>query len=202
MIENQEACKRFSGVCIANIKVEESPQWMQQRLKAIGLRPINNIVDITNYVLHETGQPLHAYDYDKIEGHKVVARTEKEGTVFLTLDEKEKKLSAEDLMICDAEKGMCIAGVFGGAHSGVVGTTKNIFLESAWFDPVFIRKTSFRHGLRTDAAIRFEKGADISNTVYALKRAALLIKELGEGEIASDVIDIYPNPESKKTNTP
>ena len=198
VIENQEACKRFSGVCIANIKVKESPQWMQQRLKAIGLRPINNIVDITNYVLHETGQPLHAYDYDKIEGHKVVARTEKEGTVFLTLDEKEKKLSAEDLMICDAEKGMCIAGVFGGAHSGVVGTTKNIFLESAWFDPVFIRKTSFRHGLRTDAAIRFEKGADISNTVYALKRAALLIKELGEGEIASDVIDIYPNPESKK----
>ena len=198
IIENQKACKRFAGVCLSNIKVKESPKWLQQRLKAIGLRPINNIVDITNYVLHETGQPLHAYDYDAIQGQKVVAKTEKEGTIFITLDEKERKLSSEDLMICNAEEGMCIAGVFGGIHSGVTDKTKNIFLESAWFDPVFIRKTSFRHGLRTDAATRFEKGLDISNTVYALKRAALLMKELGEGEIASDIIDVYPYPEPKK----
>lgn len=198
VIENKEACKRFAGVCLAGIQVKESPIWLQQRLKAIGLRPINNIVDITNYVLHETGQPLHAYDYDAIVGQKVVAKTEKEGTPFITLDEKERKLSREDLMICNAEEGMCIAGVFGGAHSGVTERTKNIFLESAWFDPVFIRKTSFRHGLRTDAAIRFEKGVDISNTVYALKRAAFLIKELGEGEIASDIVDVYPDPEHKR----
>jgi phenylalanyl-tRNA synthetase beta chain len=198
VIENKEACKRFAGVCLSGIKVKESPKWLQQRLKAIGLRPINNIVDITNYVLHETGQPLHAYDYDAIKGQKVIVKTESEGTVFVTLDEKERKLSGEDLMICNAEEGMCIAGVFGGTHSGVTGKTKNIFLESAWFDPVFIRKTSFRHGLRTDAATRFEKGVDISNTVYALKRAALLIKELGEGEIASDIIDIYPDPEPKR----
>ena len=171
---------------------------MQRRLKAIGLRPINNIVDITNYVLHETGQPLHAFDYDNITGKKIVVKTESEGTPFIALDEKERKLSAEDLMICNSEKGMCIAGVFGGIESGVTAKTKNIFLESAWFDPVFIRKTSFRHGLRTDAALRFEKGIDISNTVNVLKRAALLIKELAGGEIASDVIDVYPEPEPKK----
>jgi phenylalanyl-tRNA synthetase beta chain len=197
-IENANACKRYAGVCLANIKVEDSPEWLQRRLKAIGLRPINNIVDITNYVLHETGQPLHAFDYDNITGKKIVVKTESEGTPFIALDEKERKLSAEDLMICNSEKGMCIAGVFGGIESGVTAKTKNIFLESAWFDPVFIRKTSFRHGLRTDAALRFEKGIDISNTVNVLKRAALLIKELAGGEIASDVIDVYPEPEPKK----
>src|SRR5687768_3211903 len=196
-IENKNACKRYAGVCLSNIKVGDSPEWLQKRLKAIGLRPINNIVDITNYVLHETGQPLHAFDYDAIAGKKIVVKTEAEGTPFITLDEKERKLSAEDLMICNAETGMCIAGVFGGIESGVTAKTKNIFLESAWFDPVFIRKTSFRHGLRTDSAIRFEKGIDISNTVNVLKRAALLIKELAGGEIASDVIDVYPDPEPK-----
>jgi phenylalanyl-tRNA synthetase beta chain len=197
-IKNRQACKRFTGVCISNIKVKESPKWLQQRLKAIGLRPINNIVDITNYVQHETGQPLHAYDYAAIKQQKVIVKTEKEGTPFLTLDEKERKLSSEDLMVCNVEEGMCIAGVFGGAHSGVTEKTTSIFLESAWFDPVFIRKTSFRHGLRTDAATRFEKGVDISNTVYALKRAALLIKELADAEIAGEVIDVYPETEPKK----
>jgi len=197
-IENANACKRYAGVCLANIKVEDSPEWLQRRLKAIGLRPINNIVDITNYVLHETGQPLHAFDYDNITGKKIVVKTESEGTPFIALDEKERKLSAEDLMICNSEKGMCIAGVFGGIESGVTAKTKNIFLESAWFDPVFIRKTSFRHGLRTDAALRFEKGIDISNTVNVLKRAAMLIKEIAGGEIASEVVDIYPDKKDKE----
>jgi phenylalanyl-tRNA synthetase beta chain len=197
-IKSKEACKRFTGVCLTNIKVQESPKWLQQRLKAIGLRPINNIVDITNYVQHETGQPLHAYDYTAIKQQKIVVKKEKEGTSFVTLDEKERKLSSEDLMVCNAEEGMCIAGVFGGAHSGVTENTTAIFLESAWFDPVHIRKTSFRHGLRTDAAIRFEKGVDISNTVYALKRAALLIKDLGGAEIASEIIDVYPEEEPKR----
>lgn len=197
-VQHEEACRRYAGVCIANIKVQESPQWLKHRLKAIGLRPINNIVDITNYIQHETGQPLHAFDYDAIAGQKIVVKTEAEGTPFITLDEKERKLSAEDLMICDAEKGMCIAGVFGGLTSGVKEETKNIFLESAWFDPVSIRKTSFRHQLRTDAATRFEKGVDISNTVNVLKRAAMLIKELAGGEIASEVIDVYPDPQPKK----
>ena len=197
-IENKEACKRYSGVCLSNIKVQPSPDWLQRRLKSIGLRPINNIVDITNYVLHETGQPLHAFDYDAIKENKVIVKTVKEGTTFITLDEKERKLSSEDLMICDAKDGMCIAGVFGGAQSGVTEKTKNIFLESAWFDPVFIRKTSFRHGLRTDAATRFEKGVDISNTLFALKRAALLMKEMAGGEIASEIVDVYPEPEAKK----
>lgn len=197
-IKNKDACKRYSGVCLSDIKVQDSPKWLQQRLKAIGLRPINNIVDITNYVQHETGQPLHAFDYDAIKGNMIIVQTEKEGTPFITLDEKERKLSSDDLMICNAEEGMCIAGVFGGIHSGVSNETKNIFLESAWFDPVLIRKTSFRHALRTDAATRFEKGVDISNTVYALKRAALLIKELADGQVASDVIDVYPDEEPKK----
>lgn len=197
-VENQEACPRYSGVCIAGIEVKESPRWMQERLKAIGLRPINNIVDITNYIQHETGQPLHAFDYDAIGGHTVVVKNLPEGSVFKTLDEKERKLSAEDLMICDAEKGMCIAGVFGGLNSGVTEKTRNIFLESAYFDPTTIRKTSFRHGLRTDAATRFEKGVDISNTVNVLKHAALLIMEVAGGEAASDVVDLYPDPENKR----
>ncbi len=196
-IENAEACQRYAGVSISNISVKESPVWMQQRLKAIGLRPINNIVDITNYILHETGQPLHAFDADAITGAEVIVKNMPEETVFVTLDEKERKLSAEDLMICNKEEAMCIAGVFGGTKSGVKETTKNIFLESAWFNPVTIRKTSFRYNLRTDAATRFEKGIDISNTVHVLKRAALLIKELGGGEIASDVVDVYPKPKEK-----
>ncbi|MBD0331270.1 MAG: phenylalanine--tRNA ligase subunit beta [Chitinophagaceae bacterium] len=197
-IQNTAACKRYSGISIANIQVKESPKWMQQRLKAIGVRPINNIVDITNYVLHETGQPLHAFNFDEIKGKKVVIKNLPDQTSFKTLDEKERILRDDDLMICNAEDGLCIAGVFGGFKSGVTELTKNIFLESAYFDPVTIRRTSFRHGLRTDAATRFEKGVDISNTVNVLKRAAALIKEIAGGEIASDIIDVYPAPEPKK----
>ena len=196
-IENTEACQRYSGVSIGNITIAESPLWMQQRLKAIGLRPINNIVDITNYIQHETGQPLHAFDADELKGRKIIVKNLAEGTEFVTLDEKKRKLSAEDLMICDAEEGVCIAGVFGGLHSGVTDKTKNVFLESAWFNPIYIRKTSFRHGLRTDAASRFEKGIDISNTVNVLKRAAMMIKEICRGEIVSDIVDVYPQPKAK-----
>lgn len=197
-VENNAACPRYSGVCLSGVSVKESPKWLQERLKSIGLRPINNIVDITNFIQHETGQPLHAFDYEAIKGGEVVVKNLAEGTLFKTLDDKERKLDAEDLMICNAEEGMCIAGVFGGWESGVTDETKNIFLESAFFDPTTIRKTSFRHGLRTDAATRFEKGIDISATVSVLKRAALLIKEIAGGTIASDIIDIYPNPEEKK----
>ncbi len=198
-IENTQACKRYSGISIANITVKPSPVWLQQRLKAIGLRPINNIVDITNFIQHETGQPLHAFDAEKIGGKKIVVKNLPEGTPFVTLDEKERKLNAQDLMICDASEGMCIAGVFGGVHSGVSENTRHIFLESAWFNPIDIRKSSFRHGLRTDAATRFEKGIDISNTVNVLKRAASLIKELAGGQIASEIVDIYPQPVEKTT---
>jgi phenylalanyl-tRNA synthetase beta chain len=170
---------------------------MQERLKAIGIRSINNIVDITNFVLHELGQPLHAFDLDAIRGHKIVVRNLPEGTPFVTLDEKERKLSADDLMICDAERGLAMAGVFGGLHSGISASTRNIFLESAWFNPVDIRKTSFRHGLRTDAALHFEKGMDISGTVHVLKRAAVLIRELAGGEVASEIVDVYPGIQEK-----
>lgn len=196
-IENTKACPRYSGISIINIKIAPSPRWLQEKLKAIGQRPINNIVDITNYIQHETGQPLHAFNADAVTGHKIIVKNLPEGTSFVTLDEKERKLSAEDLMICNEKEGMCIAGVFGGLHSGVSETTKNIFLESACFDPVITRKTSFRHGLRTDAASRFEKGTDISGTVNVLKRAALLIKEICGGEIASEIVDIYPAPKEK-----
>ena len=196
-IENAEACQRYAGVSIKNITVKESPDWLKQRLKAIGLRPINNMVDITNYILHETGQPLHAFDANGITGAEVIVKNLPEGTAFITLDEKERKLSADDLIICNKEEAMCIAGVFGGQKSGVKESTVNIFLESAWFNPITTRKTSFRHNLRTDAATRFEKGVDISNTVHVLKRAALLIKEIGGGEIASEVVDVYPNPKQK-----
>jgi phenylalanyl-tRNA synthetase beta chain len=196
-VENTKACPRYSGVGIANVKITGSPKWLQQKLKAIGLRPINNIVDITNFIQHETGQPLHAFDADRLAGKKIVVKNLPEGTKFVTLDEKERKLSAEDLMICDGEGGVCIAGVFGGLHSGVTENTKNIFLESACFDAVTTRKTSFRHGLRTDAASRFEKGTDISATVNVLKRAAGLIKEICGGEIASEVVDIYPHQQLK-----
>ena len=197
VIENAEACPRYAGVSIEGVTIAESPDWLQQKLKSIGLRPINNIVDITNFILHETGQPLHAFDADAITGNTVVIKNLAEGTPFVTLDEKERKLFAEDLMICNAEAPMCIGGVYGGMHSGVTSTTKNIFLESAWFNPASVRKTSLKHGLRTDAAIRFEKGVDISNTVNVLKRAAILIKEIAGGKIASDIIDVYPNPKEK-----
>lgn len=197
-IENTGACQRYSGVCISGVTVKESPTWLKQKLKAIGLRPINNIVDITNFILHETGQPLHAFDADAIKGNKVIVANLPENTPFVTLDAKERKLSAEDLMICNGDhEGMCIAGVFGGQHSGVKDTTTKIFLESAWFNPVDIRKTSFRHGLRTDAATRFEKNTDISNTVQVLKRAALMIAEIGGGQISSDITDVYPDPKNK-----
>ena len=196
-IQNLEACPRYAGVAIKGVTVAPSPAWLRQRLKSIGLRPINNIVDITNFILHESGQPLHAFDADKITGNKIIVKNMPEGTHFVTLDEKERTLFAEDLMICNAEAPMCIGGVYGGLHTGVTSGTKNIFLESAWFNPATIRKTSLRHGLRTDAATRFEKGVDISNTVNVLKRAVLLIKEIAGGRIASDIIDIYPAPKVK-----
>lgn len=197
VIENAEACQRYSAVSIEGVTIAESPDWLQQKLKSIGLRPINNIVDITNFILHETGQPLHAFDADAIAGKKVIVKNLPEATPFVTLDEKERKLSAEDLMICNEEAPMCIAGVYGGMHSGVTTATKNIFLESAWFNPISIRKTSLRHNLRTDAATRFEKGVDISNPVNVLKRAATLIKEIAGGQIASNIIDVYPAPKEK-----
>jgi phenylalanyl-tRNA synthetase beta chain len=197
LIENKEACQRYSGVSIAGVTVKESPQWLQDRLKAIGQKPINNIVDITNFILHETGQPLHAFDADEIKGKKIVVKNLPDGSVFTTLDGKERKLTGNDLMICNAEEGMCIAGVYGGIKSGVKDSTKNIFLESAWFNPVNIRRTSVYHDLRTDAAARFEKGVDISNTINVLKRAALLIKEIAGGVIASNVEDVYPEQKEK-----
>jgi phenylalanyl-tRNA synthetase beta chain len=196
-ILNKHACERYSGLSIKGITIKESPQWMQDKLRAIGIRSINNIVDITNFILHEMGQPLHAFDLDAIKGGKIIVKNLPEGTPFITLDDKQRKLSAEDLVICNAEEGMALAGVFGGLHSGVSDSTRNIFLESAWFNPIDIRKTSFRHGLRTDAATHFEKGMDISGTVNALKRAALLIKELSGGEIASEIVDVYPDPGNK-----
>jgi phenylalanyl-tRNA synthetase beta chain len=191
-VENSEACPRYSGVTISGIKVNESPDWLKNRLKSIGLTPINNVVDITNFVLHETGQPLHAFDADQIEGKKIIVKTLPAGTKFLTLDQKERTLAGSDLMICDAnENGMCIAGVFGGIKSGVSGKTVNLFLESACFSSQYIRKTGMHHGLKTDASFRFERGTDPNNTVYALKRAALLIKELAGGAISSEIVDIY-----------
>jgi phenylalanyl-tRNA synthetase beta chain len=189
---NKELAPRYCGVTISGLKVKESPSWLQHRLKAIGLKPINNIVDATNYVLHELGQPLHAFDAAKISGSKIEVKTLKAGTKFTTLDEVERELHEDDLMICDAEKPMCIAGVFGGIHSGVTQSTTSIFLESAYFNPISIRKSAKRHGLNTDASFRFERGIDPNITEYALKRAALLIQEVAGGEITSDIIDVYP----------
>jgi phenylalanyl-tRNA synthetase beta chain len=191
-IKNTEACPRYTGVTISGVEVKDSPDWLRQRLKVIGHSPINNVVDITNYVLFETGQPLHAFDANKIAGGKVVVQTLPEGTLFTTLDEVERKLQQNDLMICNAEEPMGIGGVFGGSKSGVKETTKNIFLESAWFDPVFIRKTARHHGLHTDASFRFERGTDPNGVIYALKRAALLIKEIAGGTISSEIVDVYP----------
>ena len=194
-VQDTAACPRFAGLVIKDIIIKESPEWLKNRLEAIGVRSINNIVDITNFVLHELGQPLHAYDLDKIDGQKIIVKKLPEGTPFLSLDEVERKLSAEDLMICDGnEKPMCIGGVFGGLTSGVTEGTTSIFLEAAHFDAGTIRRTSMRHNLRTDAAKVFEKGSNPTMPAFALKRAALLIKELADATIASDIIDIYPNP--------
>jgi phenylalanyl-tRNA synthetase beta chain len=191
-IENEAACKRYAGIELTGVTVSDSPSWLKNRLTAIGVRPINNIVDVTNYILHETGQPLHAFDAAAITGGQVIVKNVAAGTNFTTLDTKERKLQDSDLLICNATDPMCIAGVFGGAASGVHAGTTSIFLESAWFHPTTIRKTSLHHGLRTDAATRFEKGVDIASTVQVLKRAALLIKEVAGGIISSDITDIYP----------
>ena len=193
-VKNAEACPRYSGLTISNVRVGPSPEWLQKRLRSIGLSPINNVVDVTNFVLHEVGQPLHAFDADKIEGKKVVVGTLPQDSPFTTLDDVERKLSSEDLMICNTTEGMCIAGVFGGNKSGVNEGTKNIFLESAYFNPVWIRKTAKRHGLSTDASFRYERGADPNITIWALKRAAMLIKEITGGKISSEIVDVYPNP--------
>lgn len=191
-VKDKNLAPRYCGVTISGIKVSESPAWLQHRLKAIGLSPINNIVDATNYVLHELGQPLHAFDAAQIAGNKIEVKTVDAGTKFTTLDGIERELHANDLMICDAEKPLCIAGIFGGLNSGVSNTTTRIFLESAYFNPVSVRKTAKRHALNTDASFRFERGIDPNITEYALKRAALIIQEIAGGEISSDVIDIYP----------
>ncbi|MDR6967440.1 phenylalanyl-tRNA synthetase beta chain [Flavobacterium arsenatis] len=191
-VQDSKLAPRYCGVTISNITVKPSPEWLQNRLKAIGLTPKNNIVDVTNYVLHELGQPLHAFDASKIKGNKVIVKTVEAGTKFTTLDDVERTLHEEDLMICDENGPMCFAGVFGGKNSGVTETTSSIFLESAYFNPVTIRKTAKRHTLSTDASFRFERGIDPTITEYALKRAAILILEVAGGEITSDVVDIYP----------
>ena len=191
---DMEACRRYSSLSISGVTITDSPEWLKEKLNAIGIRPINHVVDVTNFVLHELGQPLHAFDADAISGNKVIVKKCSEGTIFYTLDDAERKLSADDLMICNANEPMCIAGVFGGQSSGVKPSTSNIFLESAWFDAVSVRKTSKRHGLKTDASFRFERGTDPEITVIALKRAALLIQELAGGHISSEISDIYPLP--------
>ncbi len=193
-IENTEACPRYSGITISNINVNESPAWLKNRLKSIGLKPINNIVDVSNYLLHEFGHPIHIFDADKIEGNKIIITTKPDKTKFISLDEIERELSDKDLVIANQNEAMCIAGVFGGLKSGVTFETKNIFIESAYFNPVWIRKTARRHGLNTDSSFRFERGADPNNTLYVLKRAAILIKEIAGGTISSDIVDIYPEP--------
>ena len=192
-VENKDLAPRYCGISIVDVEVKDSPEWIQNRLKSIGITSKNNIVDITNYVLHELGQPLHAFDASKIKGNKVIVKTLAQGTKFTTLDEVERELHKEDIMICDSESNpLCIAGVFGGINSGVSEKTTSIFLESAYFNPVSIRKTAKRHALNTDASFRFERGIDINFTKYALKRAAILIKKYANGKIASDVIDFYP----------
>jgi len=201
-IKNHADCERYAGVSISGITVADSPEWLQNKLRSIGLRPVNNIVDITNFILHETGQPLHAFDLDKIKGNKIIVETLREGTPFITLDEKKRKLSSNDIMICNGDnEPMCIAGVFGGLNSGVSSQTKNIFLESAVFNPASIRKSMLLHNLRTEAAVRFEKGINISLTVDVLKRAAMLIKEIAGGKISSEIKDVYPVKRQKKEIT-
>lgn len=195
-VESAIDCPRYSGLTVSNIHVGPSPNWLQNYLRALDLEPINNIVDITNFILHDLGQPLHAFDADKIEGGKIIVKKLPKETSFVTLDDKERKLSGEELMICDQKGGLCIAGVFGGKGSGVSDSTTTIFLESAYFSPDIIRKGSQFHGLKTDASFRFERGTDPNMPVYALKRAAMLIKEIAGGEISSDIIDLYPHPVS------
>jgi phenylalanyl-tRNA synthetase beta chain len=192
-IKSEALCPRYSGVSISNVIVNESPDWLKHKLLSIGINPINNIVDITNFVLHETGQPLHAFDTEKILGKEIIVKTLNKDTNFITLDENKRKLSENDLMICNAKKPMCIAGVFGGLDSGVTNNTKSIFIESAYFDPTSIRKTAKYHKLNTDASFRYERGCDPNITVYALKRAALLVQELCGGLISSEIVDVYPN---------
>ncbi len=191
IVENSEACPRYTGLTIRGVTVKESPDWLKDRLLLIGLRPINNIVDITNFILHETGHPMHAFDAG-ITGDEVIIKTLPENTKFITLDEQERELSNKDLMICNSKEGMCIAGVFGGMESGVSENTKDVFLESAYFNPTWVRKTARRHGLNTDSSFRFERGADPNNTVYVIKRAAMLIKELAGGVIEGKIRDVYP----------
>ena len=200
-IQNPTVCKRYSAICLAGIVVQPSPQWLIHRLSAIGIRSINNVVDVSNYILHETGQPIHVFDADAIQGNTVVVRNAEANSPFIALDGKERRLDVEDLMICNATEAMAIAGVFGGQASGVTEGTKNIFIESAWFSPAHIRKTSIRYGLRTDAAMRFEKGVDISKTVQVLNRAVSLMQEVAGGQVACDIIDEYPNPLVKKEIT-
>ncbi|MFH1937659.1 MAG: phenylalanine--tRNA ligase subunit beta, partial [Bacteroidota bacterium] len=201
VVEDVKGSPRYSGLTITNIRVGDSPDWLKNRLLSIGLRPINNIVDITNFVQMELGQPLHAFDADKIEGEKVIVRKYPAETSFITLDEVDRTITPDDLMICNTAAPMCIAGVFGGMNSGVTESTRNLFLESACFNPVSIRKTARHHGLQTDASFRFERGTDIEMTLYALKRAALLIKEIAGGEIASELVDIYPQPRARNKVT-
>jgi phenylalanyl-tRNA synthetase beta chain len=193
-VEDTGACPRYSGLCVSGVKVAESPDWLKARLSAIGVRPINNVVDITNYVLHELGQPMHAFDADKIRGGKVIVKKLADKTKFKTLDDVERELSSDDLMICDAKGGICLAGIFGGIGSGVTEDTTNIFLESACFDAGSVRRSAKRHGLKTDASFRFERGTDPNMTVFALKRAAILVRDLAGGKISSEIIDIYPKP--------
>ena len=189
VVENTDACPRYTGVSIKGVTIKESPDWLKKALNTIGIRPINNVVDVTNFVLHEMGQALHSFDADKIKGNKVIVKNATEGQKFVTLDGVERTLSAADLMICNANEPMCIAGVFGGQDSGISETTTNVFLESAYFDPVSIRKTARRHQLSTDASFRYERGCDPNNTLYVLKRCALLIQEVAGGEIAMDITD-------------
>lgn len=193
-VENAEACPRYAGVTVKGVKVAESPEWLQNKLRVIGLRPINNVVDITNYIVHAFGQPLHCFDAAKIKGGEVIVKTMPEGTPFVTLDGVERKLNERDLMICDKEEAMCIAGVFGGLDSGSTETTTDVFIESAYFHPTWVRKTARRHGLNTDASFRFERGIDPNITIYCLKLAALLVKELAGGTISSEVKDICADP--------
>ena len=194
VIENNEACKRYACISITDCEVKESPKWLQDKLNTIGLRPINNIVDITNYIMMAYGQPMHCFDADMVKGHKIVVRTQPEGTKFVTLDGVEHVLGEHDLSICNAEEPMCIAGIFGGKGSGTYENTKNVVLEAAYFHPTWIRKSARRHGLSTDSSFRFERGIDPNGTIYALKQAAILCQQLAGGKVSMQIRDVYPNP--------
>ena len=193
VVENEEACPRYTGLTISNIEVGDSPEWLKTRLQTIGVRSINNIVDVTNYICHELGQPMHAFDAEKVNGHQIIVKTVASETRFISLDGQERNLSDSDLMICNADVPMCIAGVFGGIDSGVTKETTSIFLESAYFSPVWVRRTAQRFGLKTDSSFRFERGTDPNMPIYALKRAALLIQQVAGGMVSSEITDIYPS---------